>query len=102
LGTPSASDPNQLLMSADLALNHTKSYGWGSYGFFETEMDRHLQKRRSLQQDLRNALAGGEFEFHYQPLVNLARDEICGFEALFALASSAARQGFTGRFYPNR
>jgi predicted signal transduction protein with EAL and GGDEF domain len=63
-------------MSADLVLYHTISDGRGSYGFFETETDRHLQKRRSLQQDRRNALAGGEFELHYQPLVNLARDEI--------------------------
>ena len=30
----------------------------------------------------RNALANGEFAVHYQPLVNLERDEICGFEAL--------------------
>jgi diguanylate cyclase (GGDEF)-like protein/PAS domain S-box-containing protein len=77
-----ASDPDELLRSADLALCRAKSDGRGTYRFFETEMDRRLQDRRSLEHDLRNALAQGEFELHYQPLVNLARDEICGFEAL--------------------
>jgi EAL domain-containing protein (putative c-di-GMP-specific phosphodiesterase class I) len=45
-------------------------------------MDVQMQARRALEQDLRNALVNGEFELHYQPLVNLERDEICGFEAL--------------------
>ena len=41
-----------------------------------------MQARCKLQLDLRKALANGEFELYYQPLVNLERDEICGFEAL--------------------
>jgi EAL domain-containing protein (putative c-di-GMP-specific phosphodiesterase class I) len=45
-------------------------------------MDQRMQARRSLERDLRNAIGNGEFEVHYQPLVNLERDEICGFEAL--------------------
>jgi EAL domain-containing protein (putative c-di-GMP-specific phosphodiesterase class I) len=35
-----------------------------------------------MEQDLRQALANGGFEIHYQPLVNLERDEISGCEAL--------------------
>jgi predicted signal transduction protein with EAL and GGDEF domain len=75
-------DPDQLLKNADLALYRAKSDGRGTYRFFEAEMDQRMQQRRSLEQDLRHALGHGEFEVHYQPLVNLARDEICGFEAL--------------------
>ena len=41
-----------------------------------------MQARRQLGRDLRNALPSHEFEVHYQPLVNLERDEICGLEAL--------------------
>jgi len=41
-----------------------------------------MQARRTMEQDLRRALSGGEFELHYQPVVNLAQDEISGFEAL--------------------
>jgi EAL domain-containing protein (putative c-di-GMP-specific phosphodiesterase class I) len=41
-----------------------------------------MQVRRSMENDLRKALAAGEFALHYQPFVNLANDEISGFEAL--------------------
>jgi diguanylate cyclase (GGDEF)-like protein len=75
-------DPDQLLKNADLALYRAKNEGRGTYRFFEPEMDRRMQDRRTLERDLRNALVNGEFELHYQPLVNLERNEICGFEAL--------------------
>jgi EAL domain-containing protein (putative c-di-GMP-specific phosphodiesterase class I) len=35
-----------------------------------------------MERDLRKALPGGEFELYYQPVVNLASNEISGFEAL--------------------
>jgi diguanylate cyclase (GGDEF)-like protein len=76
------SDPNQLLKNADLALDRAKAEGRGIHRFFEPDMDAHMQARCKLQIDLRKALSNGEFELYYQPLVNLARDEICGMEAL--------------------
>jgi EAL domain-containing protein (putative c-di-GMP-specific phosphodiesterase class I) len=45
-------------------------------------MNQRMQARRELERDLRRALMAGEFEVHYQPLVNLERNEVCGFEAL--------------------
>ena len=45
-------------------------------------MDAQVQSRRALELDLRKALAGGEFELHYQPLVKTDNGEISGFEAL--------------------
>jgi len=50
--------------------------------FFEREMDRQAQKRRDMELDLRRAFANGEFELHYQPLVDIAADRISGFESL--------------------
>ena len=50
--------------------------------FFEPAMDLQMQTRRMMEQDLRKALPAGEFELHYQPVVNLASNEISGFEAL--------------------
>jgi diguanylate cyclase (GGDEF)-like protein len=75
-------NPDQLTRNADLALYRAKSEGRGTYRFFEPEMDERLHARRNLERDLRNALDNGELALHYQPLVNLERDEICGFEAL--------------------
>jgi diguanylate cyclase (GGDEF)-like protein/PAS domain S-box-containing protein len=72
----------ELLRNADMALYRAKSEGGGVHRFFEKEMDRHAQKRRDMEIDLRRALTNGEFELYYQPLVGLAQDRIVAFEAL--------------------
>jgi diguanylate cyclase (GGDEF)-like protein len=77
-----AGDPDQLLKNADMALYRAKTDGRGIYRFFEPEMDALMQRRRALELDLRKAVVGGEFELYYQPLVNLEKNAICGFEAL--------------------
>ena len=74
--------PDKLLRNADLALYRAKGDGRGQFRFFEPAMDQQMQARRIMEQDLRKALAAGEFELHYQPVVNLASNEISGFEAL--------------------
>ena len=72
----------ELMRNADMALYRAKSDGGGVHRFFEREMDRQAQKRRDLELDLRRAFANGEFELHYQPLVDIAADRISGFESL--------------------
>jgi diguanylate cyclase (GGDEF)-like protein len=93
-------DPDQLLKNADLALYRAKSEGRGTYRFFEPEMDHRMQARRSLERDLRNALVAGQFALHYQPLVNLERDEICGFEALLRWTHPERGNVPPGEFIP--
>src|SRR6266851_3940116 len=74
--------PDKLLRNADLALYRAKGDGRGTFHFFEPAMDLQMQTRRVMEQDLRKALPAGEFELYYQPVVNLASNEISGFEAL--------------------
>ena len=71
-----------LLKSADVALYRAKTDGRGRYRFFETGMDATMQARRVLELELRVALVNGEFELHYQPVVNIATRQVTGFEAL--------------------
>jgi diguanylate cyclase (GGDEF)-like protein len=75
-------DPDLLLKNADLALYRAKEERHDTYRFFEPEMDQRMRARRTLEEDLRKALIAGELALYYQPLVNLERDQICGFEAL--------------------
>ena len=82
VGPGDGSNPDKLLRNADLALYRAKSDGRGTFRFFEPVMDLQMQTRRIMEQDLRKALPSGEFELHYQPVVNLASKEISGFEAL--------------------
>jgi diguanylate cyclase (GGDEF)-like protein len=72
----------KLLKNADIALYLAKTEGRGTVRFFEPEMDARIQLRRSLELDLRAAIARSEFEIYYQPLVNLATGRIAAFEAL--------------------
>ncbi len=71
-----------LLRNADMALYRAKSEGRGKYHFFQAEMDAQMQARRTLELDLRKALAANELQLYYQPLVDLATDRVAGFEAL--------------------
>jgi diguanylate cyclase (GGDEF)-like protein len=75
-------ETDRLLKNADLALYRAKTVGRGTFRFFEPEMDARAQARRALEADLRKALANGEFEIHYQPLVSLDSNRVSGFEAL--------------------
>jgi len=71
-----------LMKCADLALYQAKYQGRNTHRFFEPAMDARLQVRRALETDLRRSLAAGEFQLAYQPQINLATNELIGFEAL--------------------
>ena len=75
-------NPDLLLKNADMALYRAKGDGRGTHRFFEREMDKRLQARRALELDLRKAIANGEFELYYQPILYLQTGKVSGFEAL--------------------
>jgi diguanylate cyclase (GGDEF)-like protein/PAS domain S-box-containing protein len=89
-----------LLRNADMALYRAKADGRGASHFFEPEMDRRIQARRTLELDLRKAFANGEFDLHYQPLVNLHADRISGFEALIRWHHPERGMVLPGEFIP--
>ncbi len=82
IGPGDGAEPGQLMRNADLALYRAKSEGRGAFRFFEPEMDAQMQERRNMERDLRAALPAGQFELHYQPIVNLETNTISAFEAL--------------------
>ena len=73
---------DQLLKNADLAMYDAKSSGRRTHRFFTAEMGARMRARRALELDLRQAIIAGDFEIHYQPLVDLASDAVTGCEAL--------------------
>ena len=82
IGPNDGDDPAQLMRNADLALYRAKGNGRGTFRFFEREMDAQMQERHALERELRKALAAEQFELHYQPIVDLASNDIVAFEAL--------------------
>lgn len=73
---------DELLHNADLALYAAKRDGRGSIRGFEPELNRVNVDRRRLEVDLKRALEFGEFELHFQPILNLQKHAFAGFEAL--------------------
>ncbi|MGY4285332.1 diguanylate cyclase (GGDEF)-like protein [Bradyrhizobium sp. LM2.7] len=71
-----------LLKNADMALYRAKADGRGTFCFFRDEMAATVEARRTLELDLRKALANEEFELFYQPLINLKSGKITTCEAL--------------------
>ena len=45
-------------------------------------MNKELNDRRQIEMDLREAIERNELELHYQPIIDLRRNVITGFEAL--------------------
>jgi diguanylate cyclase (GGDEF)-like protein len=91
---------DDLLKSGDMALYSVKKDGRGGYRFFEPDMGRAISARRHMEQDLRRALANGEFELHYQPIINLQSKTIAGFEALLRWLHPDAGLISPGAFVP--
>jgi diguanylate cyclase (GGDEF)-like protein len=77
-----ATDQEQLVKSADLALYAAKASGRGSYHFYKEELDARMKARHQVEADLRVALAEQQFELHYQPIVDLRSGEVKCCEAL--------------------
>ncbi|MEA3013302.1 MAG: hypothetical protein QOD42_1847 [Sphingomonadales bacterium] len=71
-----------LIRNADLALYSAKAAGRGTFCFFAPEMHSEAQDRQILETDLRKAIARGELQLQYQPVVNAQTEELSGFEAL--------------------
>jgi diguanylate cyclase (GGDEF)-like protein/PAS domain S-box-containing protein len=71
-----------LIRNADLALYAAKADGRGVHRFYREEMLAGAQSRRMLEDDLRRAIAEGQFHLAYQPVVSTLEAKIVGFEAL--------------------
>lgn len=94
-----AADAESLLRNADAALYRAKAEGRGTVRFFDRDMDARLRERRSLQHDLRLAVAHGDFILHYQPQAQIGGD-VVGFEALVRWRHPTRGMVSPGTFIP--
>jgi len=75
-------DYDTLLRQSDIAMYVAKESGRNAWRFFDPVMQASLQQGVLLVSRLRGALARGEFELHYQPVIDLASGRLLGAEAL--------------------
>jgi diguanylate cyclase (GGDEF)-like protein/PAS domain S-box-containing protein len=75
-------DPEELLKKADMALYQAKNDARGIFRFFHPEMDTSRRSRHVMERDLNRALAEGQFELFYQPVINIESGLVTSCEAL--------------------
>jgi diguanylate cyclase (GGDEF)-like protein len=70
------------LRRSDVALYAAKRAGRNAFAWFDQELELELSDRLKLEEDIRLGIKNGEFVPYFQPLIDLATQEIAGFEAL--------------------
>lgn len=71
-----------LIKKADTAMYVVKNSGKNNYLFFHPDMEKEIQKRSTIERELRSSLEKKDFTIHYQPKINTATNQILGFESL--------------------
>jgi diguanylate cyclase (GGDEF)-like protein len=80
---PGDGDRDELLLqNADAAMHRAKAAGGDTYRLYAPTMNDRAQEQLALEGELRRALGQGEFEVHYQPIVDLRTSRLAGVEAL--------------------
>lgn len=93
-------DAETLLRNADMAMYRAKEAGRDAISFFTAEMDRQMQDRLDIEQELRHALERGELHLAYQPQVDADSGQVCGAEALLRWQHPRLGQVAPLRFIP--
>ena len=77
-----ATDPEDLICKADVALYRAKEAGGGKVRCFQQSMDDEVRARAALELELRQAIAQGHIVPYFQPLIDLGTGALTGFEVL--------------------
>lgn len=71
-----------VVRDSEIAMHRAKASGKARYEIFDNEMHVRAISRLQIETELHQAIERQEFLVYYQPIVDLARERICGFEAL--------------------
>ena len=74
-------DADELVRSADLALYASKGGGRGQFRFYSSDLHDEAERRRRIEEDLRDALGNDQIHAAYQPLVDAKSNLVVGLEA---------------------
>jgi diguanylate cyclase (GGDEF)-like protein/PAS domain S-box-containing protein len=75
-------DVIDLIRNADAAMYRAKDEGRNTYQFYTRDLTQKAFERVVMENELREALAQGEFVLYYQPQMDLTSKRINGLEAL--------------------
>jgi diguanylate cyclase (GGDEF)-like protein/PAS domain S-box-containing protein len=89
-----------LLKNSDIAMYHAKERGRNQFQYFSQELNRVTHERLEMETALRQAIANGQVEVHYQPQLNFRSGKIESCEALLRWNHPAWGAVSPARFIP--
>ena len=75
-------DAPAMLHHADAAMYRAKATGGGGWELYDEGMRDAARARLTMETELARALDEGDFELHYQPIIDVRSRRVGGFEAL--------------------
>ncbi|MBO6526380.1 EAL domain-containing protein [Erythrobacter sp.] len=75
-------EAEELMRRADIALFAAKDKGRDTLAIYDEALDRVARERREIESDLREVIARGQLNLHYQPVIDLDSGRVAGYEAL--------------------
>jgi len=71
----------ELVRSADLALYASKGGGRGQFRFYSSDLHSEAERRRQIEEDLRDALGSDQMRLAYQPIIDARTNKVVTLEA---------------------
>jgi diguanylate cyclase (GGDEF)-like protein/PAS domain S-box-containing protein len=72
----------ELLKHSDTAMYHAKDSGRNNFQVFNPQLDQTLKRRVAIEASLRAAIKLNQLDVHYQPIIDIHTQRVCGLEAL--------------------
>jgi len=72
----------ELLKHSDTAMYHAKDSGRNTFQVFSPQLDQTLKRRVAIEASLRAAIKLNQLDVHYQPIIDIHSQRVCGLEAL--------------------
>ena len=93
-------DASELLHEALIANRRAKLSAPGTVEVFDSLLRHEVAERTEIEEALRAAIALGELELHYQPVVSVGVESTDGYEALVRWRRSNGELGMPDEFIP--
>jgi len=93
-------DASELIRDADLAMYRAKAKGKNLHQVFDAQMHIQALHRLTLESDLRKAIEREEFQVYYQPIMDIFKNQLVGFEALIRWVHPTRGFVSPGEFVP--
>jgi len=91
---------DELVRNADLALYASKGGGRGQFRFYSSDLHANAERRRQIEEDLRDALAKDQMYLRYQPVVDTTSNKVVGLEAVMRWSHPELGEISPGIFIP--